>query len=571
MLKNRYKLIVLVPVLEEEENLDNLIGSILNLGIDCAILFMVTLVKGLASDKTLEKIEEYSKNNKNIFFITNTKRGLGRAYIQGSKYVLENFSFDYICTMDADGSHNPKYIKELLTKGSLGDVINASRYINKGRVIKWNIIRREGSLIVNNLISFFTPFYIYDFTSGFRLYSSKILKKLDFASFKSRGYVFQVEILFKILNSKGIILEAPYHFKERISGISKFRLVDILEYSYIVGPLLLISFVKKCKLAIKKIIWHFQLAKKILIIKFFYNYKKNKNPYKIMLSITDNCNFKCTTCGLWQNKEKENLEVENIKKIFNKYGPELFLLTITGGEPFLDKNYLINFINLVKERSPNLYYISINTNGYFTDSILYTINFLLQKYIFLKLYLGVSYLPNPEWGYKRTARKDAFYRMTNTLKILDKLKRRYGKRLNYYRIYTINSREDFQYVEKVDDDLWINFAEISSFYNNLNFINIGQLNSQDKLSFIERFCNKNKNSLSLFNKQYLLGMKKVLREGRRRISCYAGKNRLYFDCQGREYICSRELKQRKNMILEGCNMCWTPCEAVFDIMQNIFI
>lgn len=574
MSKKHYKLIFLIPVLEEKENLDILIKSISDSGMpgtDYIVLFIITLVKSLASDKTLEKIEEYSRNNKNIFLITNTRRGLGRAYIQGFRYLLENFHFDYVCTMDADGSHSPKYIRKMLSKSSLADVINASRYIDKSKGIKWNIIRHRGSIIVNSLIKFFVPSHIYDFTSGFRLYSSKILRELDFTSLKSRGFVFQVEILFKILNIRGVLLEMPYYFKERTKGISKFRLVDVLEYSYIASPLLLIWFIRKCKLAVKKAIWHFQLVKRILVIKFFYDYSKDKDPYRIMLSVTNNCNFECATCGIWQNKNKKNLEIGNIKKIFNKYGQRLLLLTITGGEPFWDKDHLIDSINSIKEKSPNLYYISINTNGYFTDSIFYTVNFLLQKNIFLKLYLGVSYIPNISWGYGRTGRKDAFHKMTNTLKVLDKLKHRYGRRLNYYKIYTVNSKEDFQYVEKIDDDLWINFAEISGFYNNLNFKNIAQLNSEDKLSFIERFYKENKNSLSFFNKRYLLVMKKILEEGCRGVNCYAGKNRLYFDCQGRDYICSRGVKERKEITSRNYNLCWTPCEAVFDIMQNIFI
>ncbi len=172
----KFKTVILVPVLNEEAALDSFINLLSELKEDVGVLFIVTEEKAANSpDASLEKIENFSKSRDGIFFITNARRGLGLAYRQGFEYALCNFSFEYLCTMDADGSHDVFSVSDLLKNGRQADVVIASRYIHGGAVEKWNFLRLFGSRLIGRTVSFLLPWRIFDPTSGFRLYSRQLL------------------------------------------------------------------------------------------------------------------------------------------------------------------------------------------------------------------------------------------------------------------------------------------------------------------------------------------------------------------------------------------------------------
>ncbi len=563
----KFKTVILVPVLNEEAALDSFINLLSELKEDVGVLFIVTEEKAANSpDASLEKIENFSKSRDGIFFITNARRGLGLAYRQGFEYALCNFSFEYLCTMDADGSHDVFSVSDLLKNGRQADVVIASRYIHGGAVEKWNFLRLFGSRLIGRTVSFLLPWRIFDPTSGFRLYSRQLLERLDFSRFKSEGFVFQLEILFKSLCAGGIFFEAPICFKGREQGKSKLRIFDVFEYLYVAGIDFWWFLARKIKLAGKIIFWHVKLLKQVLAAGF-----SSAKIFRLMISVSNVCNFNCFFCGLWRQTQKKTLDIKTAEKIFSKWGKDLFFLTLTGGEPFLDKDYLISIIEVAKRSSPNLYYLSLNTNGYFSESIFSVINFLLQKYPFLKIYVGVNYWLGPEQGSKITGREDAFYKMEETIEGLRHLKKIFGRRLSYYGILTVNSKGEIEQLTELGDDIWLNFAERSVFYNNTDRKDLGVMNLEEKSFIINDFYRKNKHSLGFLNKMFIHFMKRNIKRQKRLVGCYAGQNRLYFNQEGEQYICSRGLKNKTDKTNEACDQCWTSCEAVFDIIEYLLL
>jgi MoaA/NifB/PqqE/SkfB family radical SAM enzyme len=297
------------------------------------------------------------------------------------------------------------------------------------------------------------------------------------------------------------------------------------------------------------------------------NYFNNKiRPLRLMIKITNNCNYQCNICGIWNNEDKKYLSIEDQNTIFNKYGQNLFFLTITGGEPFLDEKYLISLITLAKQRCPNLYMVSINTNGYFTENILYSINFLLQKYSFLRIYIGLNYIVDDKWGGKRTNNKESFLKSRETLRGLLNLQRIFKSRLHFYNIFTIDDSKDVEIANNLNEEVWINFSELDDFYDNSQYSGIGKLTTQERNILVDRYLQKK--GLSILNLAYLLFLRNILSNKKRNIRCFAGKNRIYINCYGREYICCRCVGAEQDE--KKCAICWTPCEAVFDIIQHPF-
>ncbi|MCD4761688.1 4Fe-4S cluster-binding domain-containing protein [bacterium] len=330
---------------------------------------------------------------------------------------------------------------------------------------------------------------------------------------------------------------------------------------------------KRINLVLKILIWYFKIGFKVVYIKFFHTIVPVK-PYKLVLDMTNNCNFKCETCGVWRYNNKLHIDKVKLVDYFKNKSNRFYFLTITGGEPFMDLSYLTEIIKIAKENCPNLYYISINTNGYFTKNIISLINDSLNDYNFLKIYLGISYIPNQEWGFKKTGVDDSFKKLHKTHDALADIKKIFRKRLSIYNIITINTLKDYDQIKNknLEDELWINFAEKGNKYNNNDFTNLDKLSQKEKLFIINDFYVKNQNSLSLLNRRYLLVMKKILINGERSLYCFAGINRTLIDYNFNEYICIKELRNRSEMKFNySCQNCWTPCEATFDIIQNLSV
>jgi dolichol-phosphate mannosyltransferase len=148
-------------------------------------------------------------------------RGLGRSYIDGLQHAIAEGTADYICQMDADLSHNPEYLPDLVAAAATHDLVIGSRYVNGVSVVNWPLHRIFLSAFANRYIRFVTSLKASDCTSGFRCWKRQALAKLPIAAMVSDGYAFLVEMLFDASRHGLTIGEVPIIFVERRQGQSK--------------------------------------------------------------------------------------------------------------------------------------------------------------------------------------------------------------------------------------------------------------------------------------------------------------------------------------------------------------
>jgi dolichol-phosphate mannosyltransferase len=169
------------------------------------------------------------------------KEGLGPAYIAGFKHAL-TLDPDYIIQMDADFSHQPKYIQEMLTLIEQGcDMVIASRFARGGGVdAKWGFYRKLLSWFANRVyVPLLLGIPVTDATAGYRLWRRQTLVGLDLDRIRSNGYVFQVEMAYVACRLGFRIAEIPIYFPDRERGQSKMDIRITLEAALRVWQLLL--------------------------------------------------------------------------------------------------------------------------------------------------------------------------------------------------------------------------------------------------------------------------------------------------------------------------------------------
>jgi dolichol-phosphate mannosyltransferase len=149
------------------------------------------------------------------------QRGLGRSYIDGLQHAIAEGTADYICQMDADLSHNPEYLPDLVGLASTHDLVIGSRYMNGVSVVNWPLHRIFLSAFANRYIRLVTSLSASDCTSGFRCWRREALARLPIGHMVSDGYAFLVEMLFDASKRGFRIGEVPIIFVERRVGQSK--------------------------------------------------------------------------------------------------------------------------------------------------------------------------------------------------------------------------------------------------------------------------------------------------------------------------------------------------------------
>jgi dolichol-phosphate mannosyltransferase len=155
-------------------------------------------------------------------------RGLGRSYIDGIKKAIAE-PVDVICQMDADLSHDPRHLPDLIAATARADVAIGSRYVPGGAIVNWPARRRLLSWFANIYIRAVTRLGVRDCTSGYRCWRRQALAALPLDSFFSDGYSFLVEMLFVASRRGCRIVEVPITFVERREGESKLSRAVLVE------------------------------------------------------------------------------------------------------------------------------------------------------------------------------------------------------------------------------------------------------------------------------------------------------------------------------------------------------
>ena len=148
-------------------------------------------------------------------------RGLGRSYVDGLLHAIREGRAEFICQMDADLSHNPEYLPDLVRAAENNDLVIGSRYLRGVSVVNWPLHRIFLSAFGNRYIRLITSLSTTDCTSGYRCWRREALAKMPIADMVSDGYSFLVEMLYEAHRRGLRIGEVPIIFIERRLGQSK--------------------------------------------------------------------------------------------------------------------------------------------------------------------------------------------------------------------------------------------------------------------------------------------------------------------------------------------------------------
>ncbi|MEM3612344.1 MAG: polyprenol monophosphomannose synthase [Candidatus Bathyarchaeia archaeon] len=219
---------ILLPTYCEAENIENLIHTIENLGINSRII----VIDDSSPDGTGDIVKKLQRKYENIMLLTRPfKAGLGTAITHGFHFILaQSAPSKYIVTMDADYSHDPMEIPKLLQEARKGyDIVVGSRYCNGGVVKGWPMTRLAISKIANKITAKLVALPITDFTSGFRCYSREYIRKI-LPNLHSQTYEIQIETLRQASINRARVVEVPITFTNRKKGKSKLTKNEILSF-----------------------------------------------------------------------------------------------------------------------------------------------------------------------------------------------------------------------------------------------------------------------------------------------------------------------------------------------------
>ena len=215
--------IVVVPTYNELQNIDSLLEALLALPDRVHVL----VVDDGSPDGTGARVDDWVRREARVGIIHRPRKmGLGTAYKAGFSRALSE-GFEAMIEMDADFSHRPAYVSELLAKAADFDLVIGSRYIPGGGTSGWGFHRRLLSEGANIFARGMLGLEVRDCTAGFRCYTAAALRRIDFTSVLAEGYSFQVEMLVRVLKNGGRVAEIPIIFEERRHGKSKISRAEV--------------------------------------------------------------------------------------------------------------------------------------------------------------------------------------------------------------------------------------------------------------------------------------------------------------------------------------------------------
>jgi len=216
---------VVIPTYNERDNIGALIPRILDLP-----RFRILVVDDNSPDGTADVVAAIARDEPRVGLLSRpSKLGLGTAYISGFRRALAEGA-EYICEMDADFSHDPRYLPSLLAATETSyDLTLGSRYIPGGGTTDWGMLRklisRSGNIYARSILGL----SVTDATGGFRCYRRRVLAAINPDDIHSNGYSFQIELVYRTMRAGFRIGEVPIIFPDRRVGHSKMSRRIVLE------------------------------------------------------------------------------------------------------------------------------------------------------------------------------------------------------------------------------------------------------------------------------------------------------------------------------------------------------
>lgn len=222
-------ILVLIPTYNESESIILLlkrIDKIRRENIDI-LKIDILVIDDNSPDKTGQLAQSLNLSGLTVLSLS-SKNGIGPAYIAGFKFGLTK-NYDFFIQMDADLSHQPEEMIDLVENSDSQIMVIGSRWINGGSVVNWpkrrRLISRFGTAYAARLLGL----KYRDLTSGYRVLPKQLVADIDFSTIKSHGYGFQIEMALQAIKLGYKIKEVPITFIERENGKSKMSFAIVIE------------------------------------------------------------------------------------------------------------------------------------------------------------------------------------------------------------------------------------------------------------------------------------------------------------------------------------------------------
>lgn len=211
------RVLVIVPTYNEVENLERILER-LHASVPSA---HALVVDDRSPDGTGDLAEKLAQLDPRVHLLRRAaKAGLGPAYVAGFRWARER-GYDVVVEMDADGSHAPEQLPQLLAALDSADLVLGSRYVPGGAVADWPVRRLLLSRIGNRYTRWALRLPLNDATGGFRVARGELIDALQFDDVASQGYCFQVDWAWRAVRAGARVSEVPITFTERAFGRSK--------------------------------------------------------------------------------------------------------------------------------------------------------------------------------------------------------------------------------------------------------------------------------------------------------------------------------------------------------------
>lgn len=215
--------VVLVPTYNEKENIETILAAIRA----AQPTFDVCVIDDASPDGTGALADTWAARDERVHVLHRQgKEGLGRAYLHGFNWALEHEAgFTHVFEMDADGSHPPRFLGDLLRATEQGaDLALGSRYVEGGGIEGWGPHRLAlswgGSLYARSVLGV----SVRDMTGGYKCFTRRVLETLPFEEILTVGYGFQIEVTYRALEAGFKVAEVPIIFPDRVRGESKMSM-----------------------------------------------------------------------------------------------------------------------------------------------------------------------------------------------------------------------------------------------------------------------------------------------------------------------------------------------------------
>ena len=259
--KSNQKVVIIIPTYNERSSLEKTLSDINTATKNTKDFDIHILVfDSNSTDNTVEIVKKSQNIYPNLHLQQEPqKTGLGSAYIQAMQFAMTKLNADIVFEFDADGSHQPKYIPQMLEKIKQGaDVVVGSRYVKGGSMPKdWGLHRKllsgVGNIIARCVL---TPKYK-DLTSGFRATKTSFLKRIDLPNLLSKDYAYKLQLFWELHQLKAKIVEHPIEFIDRENGDSKLpknSIKDALRVVFTLRYRKLKNYIKMCCVGVSSLI-----------------------------------------------------------------------------------------------------------------------------------------------------------------------------------------------------------------------------------------------------------------------------------------------------------------------------